>query len=332
MKDSFDQHPSPCVSQQSLQYGDPNNCQQFQSYQEWDLLHDLEIRSRACRKNITSVLAMHFHDPLPLDPCSCHAGKTISNDQPVLEEGRFQDCTNAKESSYSNLRKELFYGAKAACCSTLFHLWQQLLEIRPLGAYDCTMDLILRAANKYPSAELDPCKCTGTLPITSTSTTTRTSSRTTNTTPSSTTTYTTTTNSAAPFSPNRFQCRKYDLIVDIATAKYVHSNDSTPCESKISGTNEDLVLTLCNITAVETWSRGLQVISNCANIASYSPIATFSATGSYQPADAQSGVFLECIPEGFKMAIQPCNGVPQIIHVETTGVFNNNANIYYMVV
>ncbi|KAH3753924.1 hypothetical protein DPMN_188577 [Dreissena polymorpha] len=33
LKYSFDQHPSPCVCQQSLQYGDPNNCQQFQSYQ-----------------------------------------------------------------------------------------------------------------------------------------------------------------------------------------------------------------------------------------------------------------------------------------------------------
>ncbi|XP_052237622.1 uncharacterized protein LOC127848935 isoform X1 [Dreissena polymorpha] len=348
LKYSFDQHPSPCVCKQSLQYGDPNNCQQFHSYQalmklkesnlctsknsQWDLLHDLEIRSPDCRKKITSDLAMHFHNTLPMDPCSCHPAKNISNYEPRLEEGLFQDCTNAPGSSYSNLRKELFYGAKEAGCSTHFHLWQQLLDIRPFESYDCTMDLILRSANKYPSAELDPCKCTGTLPITSTSTTTRTSPSTTTTSTSSATTSTTTTTSSAPFSPHRFQCRKYDLIADIATAKYVHSNYSTPCESKISGTNEDLVLTLCNITSVEMWSRGLQVNSYCNSIPSYSPISTFSVRGSYQPADAQSGVFLECIPEGFKMVIQPCNGVPQIIHVETTGVFNNNANNYYTVV
>ncbi|XP_052236182.1 uncharacterized protein LOC127847970 isoform X1 [Dreissena polymorpha] len=351
LKYSFDQHPSPCVCQQRLHYGDPNDCMQFHSYQallrlkdtnlctsknsQWDLLHDLEIRSPLCRKNIIADLATHFHNPLSLDPCRCHLVKPISYDELPLVEGKLDECSKVHGSSYHHLRHELFQGARTAGCATHFHLWQQLQNIQPFKGYDCTMDLILQTANTYPSAELDPCKCTGELPTTTTSTATTTTSRTTtttSTTTSTTSTTTTTTTTAAPYPPNRYHCRKYDLVVDIATAKQVHSNGSTLCKNKISGTNEDLVLTLCNMTAVDTWSRGLHVISNCGNIPNYSPIATFSATGNYQPADAQSGVFLECIPEGFKMAIQPCDGVPQIIHVETTGVFNNNATIYYVVV
>ncbi|KAH3753923.1 hypothetical protein DPMN_188576, partial [Dreissena polymorpha] len=321
---SFDHHPSRCVCKQSVQYRDPNNCLQFHSYQElmklydtnlcssknsqWNLLNDLEIRSPDCRKKIIAELAQHFHKYPSVGACHCFPVKNISNDEPVLNDDKRDQCSNVQYSSYSHLRQELFQGASVAGCASHAQLWQQLQDIQQSHGYDCTMDMILRTANKYPSVDLDPCRCTGSLPPTTRATT------------------------AASHSPNKFLCQKIGLVLDITANIHLHATGSTPCESKISGTNEDLVLTLCNMTSLDTWSRGQHVISNCDRIPSYSPIASFSPTGRYMPLDAQSGVFLGCISEGFKMAIQPCYGAPQIIHVETTGVFNNNATIYYTVV
>ncbi|KAH3753926.1 uncharacterized protein LOC127848939 [Dreissena polymorpha] len=341
---SFDHHPSRCVCKQSVQYRDPNNCLQFHSYQElmklydtnlcssknsqWNLLNDLEIRSPDCRKKIITELAQHFHNYPSVGACQCSPVKNISNDEPVLNDDKRDQCSNVQHSSYSHLRQELFQGASGAGCATHFHLWQQLQNIQQSHGYDCTMDMIHRSANKYPSAESDPCKCEDQQRI-STTTTTTTASPVSSTRSLPTTTRATT---AASFSTHKFLCQKIGLILDITANIHVHATGSTPCESKMSGTNENLVLTLCNVTSLDTWSRGLHVISNCDSIPSYSPIATFSPTGRYMPQEAQSGVFLGCISEGFKMAIQPCDGAPQIIHVETTGVFNNNASIYYTVV
>ncbi|KAH3753928.1 uncharacterized protein LOC127848933 [Dreissena polymorpha] len=377
---SFDHHPSRCVCKQSVQYRDPNNCLQFHSYQElmklydtnlcssknsqWNLLNDLEIRSPDCRKKIITELAQHFHNYPSVGACQCSPVKNISNDEPVLNDDKRDQCSNVQHSRYSHLRQELFQGASGAGCATHFHLWQQLQNIQQSHGYDCTMDMIHRSANKYPSAESDPCKCEDQHRI-STTTTTTTASPVSSTTQHISTTSTTTappvphntqhisttstttappiphntqnisttsTTTAPPVPHNRYRCRKYDLIADIAIGNHVHTNNSTPCESKISGTNEDLVISLCNMTSVEKWSRGAQVMSNCGVIPHYSPVATFSLAGKYQVLDGQSGVFLECIPDGFKMVIQSCDGGPQIIHVSTTGVFNNNATIYYAVV
>ncbi|KAH3753916.1 hypothetical protein DPMN_188568, partial [Dreissena polymorpha] len=330
LKYAFDRHPSQCSCQQSLQYGDPNNCPQFHSYQALLRLKDAEL--------CTSKNSLHFKNALAVDPCTCYSVASISNEEPLLEAGQLYQCSGVRDSSYNDLRQSSFGGASNTGCATHYHLWQQLQDIHDYYGYDCTKDFILRAANKYPSSAKDPCQCSGSLPTTTATTTTTTTTTTTSdslttTQYSSLLTSTTSSQALTSTAPQyKFQCRKYDLVADIATATYVHTNGSTSCGSKVSGTNEDLVLALCNMTSIDTWSRGVQVISNCDSIPHYSPVSTFGAAGNYKPLDAQSGIFLECIPNGFKMAIQPCTGGPQIVHVETNGLFYNNASNYYIVV
>ncbi|XP_052236524.1 uncharacterized protein LOC127848230 isoform X5 [Dreissena polymorpha] len=258
LKYSFDHHPSPCVCQHRLHAGDPNDCMQFHSYQalltlkdtnlctsknsQWDLLHDLEIRSPLCRKNIITDLARHFHNPLSMDPCRCQAVKPISNDELPLVEGKLIDCSSVQTSSYSHLRRELFLGARDAGCTTHFHLWQQLQNIQPFKGYDCTMDLILRTANKYPSRELDPCKCTGELSTSTTSTTTTATSTTTtatNTTTTTISTTTTTTTSVAPY-PSHSQ------ISTTTTTSHVTNTPSTTTANNQPQTSDGAMSTTRN--------------------------------------------------------------------------------------
>ncbi|WAR10258.1 hypothetical protein MAR_035334, partial [Mya arenaria] len=96
-------------------------------------------------------------------------------------------------------------------------------------------------------------------------------------------------------------CDPHKVITILAHAQIVTHPDAHPCSDVQVGTNEDLVLNACNLTAPTTWTRGVNVITICSSIPKYTPIASFqSSTGYSYHAEGgeQSGVLLECDTDG----------------------------------
>ncbi|WAR10235.1 hypothetical protein MAR_035311, partial [Mya arenaria] len=96
-------------------------------------------------------------------------------------------------------------------------------------------------------------------------------------------------------------CDPHKVITILAHAQIVTHPDAHPCSDVQVGTNEDLVLNACNLTAPTTWTRGVNVMTICSSIPKYTPIASFqSSTGYSYHAEGgeQSGVLLECDTDG----------------------------------
>ncbi|XP_052813989.1 integumentary mucin C.1-like [Mya arenaria] len=257
--------------------------------------------------------------------------------------GNLDGCRR-HDNDYGKLINNLFEQVENAGCSSHQQLWTTLYHISDYGSYDCMSDMIYRAVERYQDAAHDPCVCeettttpkttTTTTPTTTTTTTTKptTSSTTTSTTTTSTTTIPTTT---APVF--KHTCDPHKVITILAHAQIVTHPDAHPCSDVQVGTNEDLVLNACNLTAPTTWTRGVNVMTICSSIPKYTPIASFqSSTGYSYHAEGgeQSGVLLECDTDGngFKMATQFCEYSPEIIHIRSQDFFQNDADNYYVIV
>ncbi|XP_052813996.1 ELMO domain-containing protein C-like [Mya arenaria] len=205
---------------------------------------------------------------------------------PVTARGRFTntvtgnlDGCRGHDNDYGKLINNLFEQVENAGCSSHQQLWTTLYHISDYGSYDCMGDMIYRAVERYQDAAHDPCVCeettttpkttTTTTPTTTTTTTTKptTSSTTTSTTTTSTTTIPTTT---APVF--KHTCDPHKVITILAHAQIVTHPDAHPCSDVQVGTNEDLVLNACNLTAPTTWTRGVNVGSIYSNSNLFSPL------------------------------------------------------------
>ncbi|XP_053385917.1 uncharacterized protein LOC123539059 [Mercenaria mercenaria] len=234
---------------------------------------------------------------------------------------------------------------------------------------DCTRDLIVRAAIQYPTDDSDSCVCSkitsSTLPATLTSSTkaptsAMTSPSSTPTTatkaptsaattptptpttppPASATSVKVTQSSTSGMSPQRttptikFACNKLAVVEDIARSLKATHPDSSYCNPSAGGSDDAYVLSTCNLASPMTWKKGANVMADCESstqlIPTYTPISTFDGD-SYTPLGAQSGIFLGCDNNGIKIAIQKCNGLPEIVHIGN-GAFIDNSRNYYVVV
>ncbi|XP_045179465.2 uncharacterized protein LOC123539058 [Mercenaria mercenaria] len=132
----------------------------------------------------------------------------------------------------------------------------------------------------------------------------------------------------------KFACNKLAVVEDIAKSlKAIHPNSSY-CNASAGGSDDAYVLSTCNIASPVTWTKGANVMADCESstqlIPTYTPISTFDGD-SYTPLGAQSGIFLGCYNSGIKIAIQKCNGLPEIVKIEN-GAFVDNARNYYIIV
>lgn len=252
-------------------------------------------------------------------------------------------------------------------CVTHNKLWVELNQLRHNYPTDCQMTLLNHVYTTYSATGTghhwrNYCKCSGTvakasatIPTTPTTPTTTTQQPTTKPTTLSSTRLTTTrqpTTTAEPKSathppttaaqtssvtpttvklPTSFNtCPKLSAIQDIAQHNAASNANASSCPSGGHRSPDAFVMNHCTVTHSSSWVQGLKVMDHCHRVPLYTPVATFYH-GQYVPNGGTSGIFLGCLPHGFKLGEQPCNNDPTVIHVEEGGIFTGDPNVYYTI-
>ncbi|WAR09757.1 hypothetical protein MAR_034833, partial [Mya arenaria] len=187
-----------------------------------------------------------------------------------------------------------------------------------------------------PSCERDSCfgqQCTNGQD----SSITTTSAPTVTTTPVKTTTNPPTTQTTTPpktttkSNPVYQSCNKYSVVSDLSHGQPVANDNAPNCSSGLHTSNEAFVLHNCNVSEPYAWHQGTQVMRDCNSIPSYTAIGTY-LYGYYPVSKGLSGVFLECLPNGFKIIFQEhCDKSPEIRHIEQGGAGFFDPNKYYTI-
>ncbi|XP_060562803.1 uncharacterized protein LOC132722339 isoform X1 [Ruditapes philippinarum] len=331
----------PCSQYSSynrlLDLGNTNDCLSANSV--WHYLDDLQVKSSECRKKIQLHMANKYQHATSQNNngCICHMRAALKNHEiHRLNNGSLIECRDHTSGSfYQDIDHRLFSNIEAQGCMNHNYLWPNLENVRDHcyhyhDCIDCQQDLIVRATLNYPSEHSDSCECSR-KPSTTQSTRHPTTTTTTTTTPMPTTRKPTTSTTSVS---RHFVCDKRSVVEFIALQQHTSHQRASPCDPSSGGSDDAYVLASCNATSPMTWRRGQNVMADCEShthlIPGFTPISTF-AHANYDALGSQSGVFLECYKSGFKMAIQKCNGVPEIVHVEH-GAFTNNPRNYYAIV
>ncbi|KAL3854203.1 hypothetical protein ACJMK2_013481 [Sinanodonta woodiana] len=109
-----------------------------------------------------------------------------------------------------------------------------------------------------------------------------------------------------------------------------------PMASSCGPTNDHrgpdaLVFNLCpNTNGTSQWKVGQNVMNNCQTIPLYAPVATF-INGAYSSNGGLAGIFLGCLPDGFKLAVQECGSNSNILNLGHGGILIHDPNLYYVV-
>ncbi|XP_053386048.1 uncharacterized protein LOC123539296 [Mercenaria mercenaria] len=335
----------------------------------WHYLDDLQAKDSECRKRIQKYLADKYahRTSQSHDNCICHARRQLVNHQiHRMDNGSFYECKdNTHGTSYQTIEADLFSRIRTHGCKNHNYLWSKLEGVHHYcskyqnnhctSLVDCQQDIIVRAAIQYPTDHSDSCVCsqitttttstsktvtTHTTPTAPTSAVTMPSSTPTTTPPASATSVKVTQSSNTSMSTQRptpilrFACNKLKVVEDIAKSTKATDLSSSYCDPNLGGSDDAFLLSTCNMTSPMLWKKGANVIVDCESssqlIPTYTPITTFNGD-SYAPLGAQSGIFLGCYNNGFKIAIQRCNGVPTIEHIEN-GSSVYNLKSYYVIV
>ncbi|XP_052813104.1 uncharacterized protein LOC128240493 [Mya arenaria] len=132
--------------------------------------------------------------------------------------------------------------------------------------------------------------------------------------------------------PVNHDCNKFSVVSDLSHGQPVANGHAPNCSSGSYASTEAFVLNNCNVTTPDLWHPGMQVMSNCNAIPAYTAVGTY-LEGIYAVGTGLSGVFLECIPNGFKIAFQvACDKSPEIRHIEQGGLGFLDPNTYYIIV
>ncbi|XP_053385829.1 uncharacterized protein LOC123539297 [Mercenaria mercenaria] len=332
----------------------------------WHYLDDLQAKDSACRKKIQKYLADKYahRTSQDQDNCICHARRQLVNHKiHRMDNGSLYNCRdNTAGSTYRTIEADLFSNIRTHGCKNHNYLWGRLEGVRHhcsryyynrcTKLVDCQQDIIVRAAIQYPTDHLDSCVCSQITTSTTksvTTHTTHTASTSAETTPSSTPTTpppasarsvkvtqssTTSMSTQRPTPVLRFACNKLKVVEDIAKSIKAIDSSSSYCDQNLGGSDDAFLLSTCNMTSPMLWKRGANVMADCESssqlIPTYTPITTFNSDN-YAPLGALSGIFLGCYNNGFKIAIQRCNGVPTIEHIENGSSAHNPRNYYVIV-
>ncbi|KAK3595356.1 hypothetical protein CHS0354_008779 [Potamilus streckersoni] len=114
--------------------------------------------------------------------------------------------------------------------------------------------------------------------------------------------------------------------------QFQHPNASNCGTTNEHRGSEALVFNLCQTTNdTSQWKEGPNVMSNCQNIPLYTPIATF-INGAYSSNGGLSGIFLGCLPDGFKIAVQECGSNSTILNLGLGGILTHDPKLYFIVI
>ncbi|KAL3854101.1 hypothetical protein ACJMK2_013380, partial [Sinanodonta woodiana] len=127
-------------------------------------------------------------------------------------------------------------------------------------------------------------------------------------------------------------CNKTATISSLLHRIQFHHPHANSCGTTNDHRGSDaLVLNLCHTNNdTSQWKEGPNVMSNCPSIPLYTPIATFSS-GAYSGNGGISGIFLGCLPDGFKIAVQECGSNVTILNLGHGGMFTHDPNAYFVV-
>ncbi|XP_053385921.1 uncharacterized protein LOC123537744 [Mercenaria mercenaria] len=351
------------------QLGETDGCLSANSV--WHYLDDIQVKDPVCRQKIQHHLAGKYKHATSQDDdnCICNERRQLVNHQiHKMSNGSLIPCLNAN-GTYPVIEADLFSNISASGCQNHNYLWTKLEGVHNHCKWtinhhcsketDCTEDIIVRAAIQYPTDESDSCICTKA--SSSTVFTTSSSKHPTPVVPSSseapmptlTAPSTTSANqhvtvssakvtqsSTAMPTPQtsptiRFACNKVAVVEKIAKSLIATHPNSSACKSNVTGGSDDAyVLATCNVMSPITWGKGANVMADCESsiqsVPTYTPISTFYGD-IYNPLVDQPGIFLGCFNNGIKIAIQKCNAVPEIVHIEN-GTFVSNPKNYYLIV
>ncbi|KAL3853907.1 hypothetical protein ACJMK2_013203, partial [Sinanodonta woodiana] len=282
-----------------LQLKDNKSC--LRATDVWPLLEALSEHNTnegpKCRVHIINLLSAAFGniDTSP-DYCQCHGYVKVSH-FPNRDYEIFQNCWNVGQSGnnyYHKIYNEYYndddsYGRQC----THHHIWHLLSQITDVH---CQRNLIINLADTFrhyiPDFECSQVSSANQFThqvgsSTSTPTTTHTPGTTTMDTPQTTQTR------------DIHTCDKYATVTNLLHQTVLSHPAASDCSPNDHRSSEALVLQLCHTNNIHSWIKGPAVLENCPQIPLYSPVATFFQD-SFIPLGGQAGIFLGCIPNGFK--------------------------------
>ncbi|OWF49294.1 uncharacterized protein LOC110451990 [Mizuhopecten yessoensis] len=135
-----------------------------------------------------------------------------------------------------------------------------------------------------------------------------------------------------PVAVSKNTCDQLTLVSDLANTNLITHPLAGFCADASRSQSEALVLQACSAPAPVQWRQGGQVLGNCANIPKFSPISTFLLGNYVMDGSSLSGILLDCLPNGFKMATQLCGHTPQIYDIlGGSADSRQDAGSYYLV-
>lgn len=123
-------------------------------------------------------------------------------------------------------------------------------------------------------------------------------------------------------------CNGLEFVQAVAIGNTVLNPRAGLCTDGTHSQSEALVLNTCHADSPSTWKSGYNVMQNCDRIPRYTPIATFVFGMYSMDGSSMSGVFINCTPNGFKMAVQVCGHGPLIFEVQTGPNHSGRENPY----
>uniref|UniRef100_K1QFW1 Uncharacterized protein n=1 Tax=Magallana gigas TaxID=29159 RepID=K1QFW1_MAGGI len=99
---------------------------------------------------------------------------------------------------------------------------------------------------------------------------------------------------------NAAACDPLLFVRALATGVPLTHPDAGICTDNMHSQSEALLLRTCEASSPSTWTQGVNVMQNCAQIPKYTPVATFLFGQYVSDGTVLSGVFLKCTATGFE--------------------------------
>lgn len=144
--------------------------------------------------------------------------------------------------------------------------------------------------------------------------------------PTTTTQQTTTVSTPDPVQTLK-TCDKLGLLHALGNKLKIQHSLASACPDNTFTSPDALVIEYCPMGRASTWTKSINVVEGCNNDilhSQYLPIASYHFSG----LTSYSGIFLGCIPGGFKIAMQLCGQTPEIYHILNATNLANVLNPY----
>lgn len=290
----------------------------------YPVLKALNEQSHYCRKNVIDHLA-HTFSGMTTTPSYCHCSghNTFHDYHSIFGDNPFGCYPDEHfDHLYNRFFKHFGNPHSPPACRSHHAMWAELKSVHNSGCQGMIVDHVGDLFNDDRMS----CTCTKAAPLQSNATSKPQQQPTTTTQPVQ---HTATT--AKQTSSVKYHCGKLSTVEGIVLDQHLEKQSAIPCQpGNRNGSDEAFVLINCNTPHPTMWKQGIHVLQHCKDIPTYTPVATFIG-GTYHPSLAESGVFMGCIDDGFKLGVQHCNATPTIDHVLKSSSGLQNAEHYYVI-